>query len=162
MDSQRLIHPFAPFLKEDSEILILGSFPSRASREQGFYYGHPRNRFWTDLAGVSGEEVPRTIEQKTYFLTRHRIALWDVISSCEIRGSSDASVRNAVPADISGLLASVPIRKIYCNDALAGRLFLRYQTKPDMPEMTVLPSTSPANASFSLQRLILCWNIILG
>ena len=162
MDREMIIHPFEPFVRPDSEILILGSFPSRASREQGFYYGHPRNRFWTVLARVSGEETPRTIEQKTAFLTRHRIALWDVISSCEIRGSSDASVRNAVPADISGLLASAPIRKIYCNGALAGRLFLRYQTKPDMPEMTVIPSTSPANASFSVQRLIQCWNIILG
>ena len=155
------LHPIPPIFNEQSEILILGSFPSVASREGMFFYHHPQNRFWKVLAVVLDEPCPQTIEEKADLLLRRHIALWDVIASCEITGSSDSSVRNVVPNDLSAILHTAPIRAIFCNGALAHRMYDKH-IKPitGIPAFK-LPSTSPANASWSLERLLEAWRIIL-
>ncbi len=150
-------HPFPPVVDENCRILILGSFPSVKSREDGFFYGHPQNRFWRMLAAVFQECVPITIPDKQSFLLRHHIALWDVIASCEITGSSDASVRNAVPVEIGRILDIAPISRVFCNGALAGKLYQRYLMPVTGIPAVVLPSTSPANAAWSLERLTDAW-----
>ncbi len=154
-------HPFAPVFDPDSRILILGSFPSVRSREEGFYYGHPRNRFWKMLALCFGEPLPVTGEEKRQLLLRHRIALWDVLASCEITGSSDSSIRSAVPNDLRRILDHASIGRILCNGATAGKLCLRYfgEALPCSP--VILPSTSPANASWTLERLCEAWKASL-
>ena len=144
-------HPFDAYYHFDSKILILGSFPSVKSRAQNFYYGHPQNRFWKVLAMCFESEVPNTIEEKKEFLICHQIALWDVIDSCDISGSSDASIRNATPTDIKGLLLKTKIEKILVNGNTAARLFKKHW--PDL-DFIALPSTSAANASMSLERLV--------
>jgi len=150
-------HPFPPVVDEDCRLLILGSFPSVKSREDGFFYGHPQNRFWTVLAKTFDENDPLTIQEKKSLLLRHHIALWDVIASCEIKGSSDASVRNAVPVDIGMITSAARIERIVCNGALAGRLYKRHLQLITCMEALVLPSTSPANASWSADRLLDVW-----
>lgn len=166
MESIKITHPFPPLFRQDSEILILGSFPSVRSREQGFFYGHPRNRFWKVTAAVFGAPEPQTIEEKKRFLLDHHIALWDVIAECEIRGSSDASIRNAVPTDLSRILAGSRIRRIYANGRTAWSLFQKYQ-KPllecensALADAVYLPSTSPANAAKSLADLTSDWSCL--
>lgn len=159
--SRRLVHEFQPVYDKNSRILILGTFPSVKSREEAFYYGHPRNRFWPLIAALTGEETPSTAEEKKALLLRRRIALWDVISSCEITGSSDSSIRNVVPADLTRLLSETRIEKIYANGGTAKRLFDRYQKKITGREIIGLPSTSPANASWSMERLIEAWSCII-
>ena len=155
------VHPIPPVYDGQSEILILGSFPSVASREGMFFYHHPQNRFWKVLAGVLEEPCPQSIEEKTGLLLRRHIALWDVIASCEITGSSDSSVRNVVPNDLSGILRTAPIRAIFCNGALAHRMYEKHtRTAAGMPACK-LPSTSPANASWSLERLLEALRVIL-
>lgn len=158
---QQLTHEFPPFYDADSRILILGSFPSVKSREQQFYYGHPQNRFWRVLAELRKEPLPQSVEEKKEFLRRNRIALWDVIDSCEIIGSSDSSIRNAKVTDLSLILDSCPIRRIYTNGGTAKRLFEKYQRDRYGVEAVGLPSTSPANASYSLERLVREWGCIL-
>ena len=154
-------HPFPPLYDAHSEILILGSFPSVKSREQQFFYGHPQNRFWRVTAAVCGDETPVTIDEKCAFLLRHHIALWDVIASCEITGSSDSSIRNAVPNDLTPILAAADIRQIYVNGGTAAKYYDRYQ-KPVLHRDAIrLPSTSPANAAWNLARLIEAWSIII-
>ncbi len=154
-------HPFPPLYDAHSEILILGSFPSVKSREQQFFYGHPQNRFWRVTAAVCGDETPVTIDEKRAFLLRHHIALWDVIASCEITGSSDSSIRNAVPNDLTPILAAADIRQIYVNGGTAAKYYDRYQ-KPVLHRDAIrLPSTSPANAAWNLARLIEAWSIII-
>lgn len=161
-DYQRLTHEFAPVFSKNSRILILGTFPSVKSREQQFYYGHPQNRFWKVISYITKEPVPTVTEEKKRLLLIHDIAIWDVIQSCEIIGSSDSSIRNVVPADISGLLRQSSIAAIFGNGNKACELFEKY-TAPalsDFPETRTihkLPSTSPANASWSLERLCDCW-----
>ncbi len=159
--SRRLVHEFQPVYDKNSRILILGTFPSVKSREEAFYYGHPRNRFWRLIAALTGEETPSTAEEKKALLLRRRIALWDVISSCEITGSSDSSIRNVVPADLTRILSETQIEKIYANGGTAKRLFDRYQKKLTGREIIGLPSTSPANASWSMERLIEAWSCII-
>lgn len=154
---QPVEHPFAPVVAPDSRVLILGSFPSVQSRAQGFYYGHPQNRFWRMLAAIYGEAIPSAIPEKREMLLRHRLALWDVIASCEITGSSDASVRNAQPVDIVRVTAVADIRRVLCNGALSGRLYERYLRPLTGLDATVLPSTSPANAAWTLPRLAARW-----
>ncbi len=156
----RETHTFAPVFDEASEILVLGSFPSVKSREQGFYYGHPRNRFWSILAALYGGEMPRSIAEKTAFLHRNKIALWDVIESCEITGSSDASIKNAVGNDLDVILSAAPIRAIFANGKTAEALYRRLLLPRFGREIAVLPSTSPANAAFSLDRLVEAWTIL--
>ena len=155
-----IIHPFPPLYDSESEILILGSFPSVKSREQKFFYGHKQNRFWKVMAAVLETAVPETIEEKKKMLYRHHIALWDSIYSCDIIGSSDSSIKNAVPNDFSFILKTAPIRQIYTNGGTAYKLYHKYCEKVTGFEAVKLPSTSPANASYSLERLIRQWNQI--
>ena len=159
---RRIVHPIPPLYDENSKILILGSFPSVKSREAAFFYGHPRNRFWRTLAGVLSESVPETVEEKKDFLHRNHIAVWDVIGSCEIIGSSDSSIRNVIPNDIAAILEGADIRQIYCNGARSHEYFCRYQEKKYGRKAVKLPSTSPANAAFSLDRLAGQWKQICG
>lgn len=151
-------HPFPPVVSPQSRVLILGSFPSVKSREEGFFYGHPRNRFWPVLAQVFEEPMPQSIPEKQSLIIRHHLALWDVIASCSIEGSSDASVRDAVPVDIHRIIDTADIRRIICNGALAGKLYRQYLQPQTQIEPVILPSTSPANAAWSLQRLTSVWH----
>lgn len=161
-DYQQLTHEFHPVFDKNSRILILGTFPSVKSREQYFYYGHPQNRFWKVLAAITKEPLPSTISEKKQFLLSRHIAIWDVIQSCEIIGSSDSSIRNVIPADIPGLLAQTSITAIFGNGNKACELFERYTAPtlfqfPELNKIQKLPSTSPANASWSLERLTTYW-----
>ena len=161
MSREIIRHPFPPLYDSDSTILILGSFPSVKSREQMFFYGHPRNRFWKVTAAVFGEEkVPGTIEEKKEFLRTHHIALWDTIASCEITGSSDASIRHAQPNDLAPIFEAAHIRAVFTNGAASHKLYCRYQEPVTGRPAVRLPSTSPANAAWSLERLIAAWKII--
>ena len=152
-----IYHTFDPVYDENSKQLILGGFPSVKSREQGFYYGHPQNRFWRVMAAVLEWRIPETMEEKKRMLLENHIAVWDVIDNCDIRGSSDSSIRNVVPADISGLLKQTRICRIYANGKTAGRLYQRFILPSTETEIIVLPSTSPANAACSLEELIRIW-----
>lgn len=153
-------HPIAPVYDEHSNILILGSFPSVKSREQGFFYGHPQNRFWRVLAAVYGNQVPQTVEEKKVFLLQSGVAVWDVIASCEIQGSADSSIKDVVPTDLSGILAQAPVRRIYVNGKKAQQLYRKYQAKQTGIEAVCLPSTSPANAAWGMERLVEAWQVI--
>lgn len=153
----QLVHPIPPVVDKDCRILILGSFPSVKSREEGFFYGHPQNRFWRMLAAVFGEEVPMDIPSKKRFLLMHHIALWDVIAACQIEGSSDSSIKNAVPVDIERVLSVASITRVICNGSLAGKLYKRFLLPVTHKEACVLPSTSPANAAWSLDQLADLW-----
>ena len=155
-----IIPPFPPLYDSESEILILGSFPSVKSREQKFFYGHKQNRFWKVMAAVLETAVPETIEEKKKMLYRHHIALWDSIYSCDIIGSSDSSIKNAVPTDLGQIITGSKIRKIFCNGAASGICFKKYQEKELQITADVLPSTSPANAAYSLEKLISIWRKI--
>jgi len=158
---ERAVHPFPALFDSRSEILILGSFPSVRSRETGFFYGHPQNRFWLVLAALYGERVPQTIPEKKALLLARRVALWDVIASCEIAGSSDASIRGAAPNDLRPILETAPIRRIFCNGGTAFRLYGRYQRPLLGRDAVLLPSTSPANAAWRPDDLIRAWSAIL-
>lgn len=162
MELKRQNHEFPPVYDENSEILILGSFPSVKSREMQFFYGHPQNRFWKVMAQVLHENVPRTIPEKKEMLLRHHIALWDVIASCDIAGSSDSSIRNVVPNDLGYIISRSRITKIYANGAKSKQLYDKYLSKQLGIEAVQLPSTSPANAAYSVERLLEYWkNVIL-
>ena len=157
---ERIAHTFPPVYDSDSQILILGSFPSVKSRELSFYYGHPRNRFWKLLSELLQEPLPLSIEEKKTFLLSHHIALWDVIESCEIKGSSDSSIKNVIPNDILSLTQKASIKHIYANGSKAYSLYEKY-CKKDIPlPITKLPSTSPANAAFPIERLKQEWSYI--
>lgn len=160
MEYQKLNHSFPPVWNENSRILILGSFPSVKSREEGFYYGHPRNRFWKVISAVVGEKEPVTIDEKKEMLLRNRIAIWDVIASCEIKGSSDSSIKNVTANDFTEILAGSFINRIFANGKTAERLYNRYAFPVTGVPITVLPSTSPANAAFSLEKLIKYYSTI--
>ena len=160
MTSTSVLHPIGPVFDKHSRVLILGSFPSVRSREEGFFYGHPQNRFWRVLAAVFDARVPQNVEEKRTFLLANRVALWDVIASCEITGSSDASIRNAVPNDLSHLLQIAPIERIYVNGKTAERYYRLYQPPLTNREAVLLPSTSPANAAWNLARLTTAWSVI--
>lgn len=154
-------HTFEPIFDQQSNILILGSFPSVKSREGGFYYHHPRNRFWEVIAYVFGEEVPLTVSDKKELLLRNKVALWDVINRCDVEGSSDTSIKNVVPADIVSLLKETNINKIYANGNKAYELYQKYCFKVTNIDIIKLPSTSPANAAWTLERLCKEWNQII-
>lgn len=155
-----IVHPIPPVYDSDSRILILGSFPSVRSREEAFFYGHPQNRFWKVLSAVYSCVVPMTTEEKKCFLLEHGIALWDVIASCDIVGSADSSIRNAVPNDLSRILQEANIRRIYLNGKTTEKVFNKYQRDQTAVEAVCLPSTSPANAAWSLERLAEQWSCI--
>ena len=154
---ERVIQEFAPVCDENSKVLILGTAPSRMSREVGFYYGHPQNRFWKMLAAVTGEDVPQTIEEKKALLIRNHIALHDVIHSCDIIGSSDSSIRNVEPADLERILAVTGNIPILCNGGTSYKLFVKYQEKRLGIKAQQMPSTSPANAAWKLDKLVETW-----
>lgn len=155
-----IIHPIKPVFDKDSKVLILGSFPSVKSREEGFFYGHPQNRFWKVTAAVTGDELPLTTEDKKAFLIRNHIALWDVIGSCDIEGSSDSSIRNVSVNDITPILEKADIREIFLNGQKAYQLYKRYMFPEIKREGICLPSTSPANAAWSLDKLVSAWSLI--
>ena len=155
--SDRISHEFAPVFNEQSRILILGTFPSVKSREQKFYYGHPQNRFWKVIARLVNAEVPLTIAEKKMLLLDNKIAVWDVIQSCEIEGSSDASIHEVIPNDLSEILATADIRAIYTNGGKAFELYDKYIYPVNGIKAQKLPSTSPANAGYSLERLKEAW-----
>lgn len=157
---EKVRHPFPPLYDAHAEILILGSFPSVKSREQMFFYGHPQNRFWRVTAAVFGAPVPQTIPEKRAFLLSHHIALWDVIASCEITGSSDSSIRNVIPNDLTPILRTAEIRQIFVNGGTAAKYYDKYQKQTLGREAVRLPSTSPANAAWTLEKLIAAWQII--
>ena len=161
MEYEHIVHSFEPVYDKASEILILGTLPSVKSRENNFYYGHKQNRFWKVLATLLKEPVPDTIEEKKAMLLAHRIAMWDVIQSCDIKGSSDSSIKNVQPTDIGMILEKTNITRIYANGNKAGQLYKRYQFPVTGIEAMVLPSTSPANAAWSLERLCVAWHVIL-
>ena len=142
-------HTIKPFYNKDSKVLILGSFPSVKSREEGFYYAHPQNRFWKVLASIFEEEIV----DKKEFLKQHKIALFDVCASCEIKGSSDASIKEVVPNNIKEILEESAIQHIILNGKTASKLYQKYMKEIKVPSIT-LPSNSPANATFSLEKLI--------
>lgn len=161
MEKQPQLHTIAPVYDENSRILILGSFPSVKSREAAFFYGHPQNRFWRVLAAVLGEETPQTAAEKKSLLLRHGVALWDVIASCDIAGSSDASITNVVPNDLSRILDAAPVRRIFCNGGTAYRFYRRYD-EAAWGKAEALPSTSPANARTGVQALTERWRAALA
>lgn len=160
LDALEPDYPFDPLFDDDSEVPILGSYPSVKSRETHFFYGHRQNRFWKVLADIYGASVPETVDEKKAFLHSRHIALWDVIKSCDITGSSDSSIRNVVPCDLSKVLSRAPkIKKIFVNGRTAGKYYSKYMKDISLP-MEVLPSTSPANAAWSLERLSGEWKKI--
>lgn len=155
-----LKHPFPPLYDANSKILILGSFPSVKSREQLFFYGHPQNRFWRVVAQVYGAPVPQSIEEKRAFLLQNGIALWDVIASCSITGSSDASIKNVQPNDLAPILKGADIRRIFVNGKTAEKYYNQY-IRPRLGRAAIcLPSTSPANAAWTVEKLVEAWSVI--
>ena len=153
-------HSLPPVWDAHSRVLILGTMPSPASRAQGFYYGHPQNRFWRVLAGVFSCKVPQTVEQKKKLVLENRLALWDVIAECEITGSADTSIKNVKPNDIAGIIENTAVSRIFVNGKTAEKYYIRYIEKTVGQKAVCLPSTSPANAAWSLDRLINAWQII--
>lgn len=152
-----LVHPFPPLFDENSRILILGSFPSVKSREQRFFYGHPQNRFWRVIAAVLECDTPQSIPEKRELLLSRGVALWDSIARCEIEGSSDASIRGVVPNDLSPIFAAADIRQVFCNGKKSHEMYSRYLEPVTGRTAICLPSTSPANAAWSLERLTAVW-----
>ncbi|MBR5341611.1 MAG: DNA-deoxyinosine glycosylase [Erysipelotrichaceae bacterium] len=154
------VHNIEPVYDRNSKILILGSFPSVKSREMRFFYGHPQNRFWKITSAIFNEETPETIKDKKAFLLRNNIALWDVIESCDITGSADSSIRNIKVNDINKILKKSKIEKIFVNGKTAEKLYKKYLEEKTGIKAIVLPSSSPANAAYSLDKLIKEWAII--
>ena len=155
-----VLHTIPPFWDASSEILILGSFPSVKSRETAFFYGHPQNRFWRVLAEIYGSEVPRSVEEKKSLLRLNRVALWDVIYSCSIEGSADSSISDVVPNDVASIVNNSRIKKIFVNGKTADRLYKKFLEPVLKRSATVLPSTSPANAAWSVEKLVSAWRCI--
>ncbi|MBR1482424.1 MAG: DNA-deoxyinosine glycosylase [Ruminococcus sp.] len=160
-EPQQITHPFPPLFDSESRTLILGSFPSVKSREAMFFYGHPQNRFWRLLALLCEEAVPQTVAEKSSLVLRRHFALWDSIHSCTITGSSDSSVRDVVPNDLSVILQNSRVDRVFCNGALSHKLYTKYILPQTGIKAVKLPSTSPANAAFSLERLAEAWKVIL-
>ncbi len=155
-----IIHPIKPVFDSRSKILILGSFPSQKSRQQMFFYGHPQNRFWRVVAAVFEQAAPETVEEKKQFLLSNNIAVWDVLASCEIKGSADSSIKNAIANDLSEILNCADIRQIYVNGKTAEKYYNMYIKDKIGREAICLPSTSPANAAWSVERLVTAWRAI--
>ncbi len=157
-----VLHPFEPYIEHNSDLLILGSFPSEKSRESGFYYGHPNNRFWKVIAGIYGYDTPVGTDEKKSLLSLCHIALWDVLHSCEITGSSDATIKNPIPNDVDTLLSKYKISRIYANGSTSFNLYMRRIYPKTQKPIIKLPSTSPANAAYSLARLQKDWSSLLA
>lgn len=161
MEYQSLKHTFDPVFNAESKILILGSFPSVKSRENNFFYGHPQNRFWKVMANVLNWKMPTTIEEKRKMLLENHVAVWDVIASCSIVGSSDTSIKDVVVNDFSKILENSKVERIYVNGGKAYELYHKYAEKVTGIQAVKLPSTSPANAAWSLEKLIKTWKEII-
>ena len=161
MEYEHIVHPFPPLFDENSRILILGSLPSVKSREQMFFYGHPQNRFWPLLARLLGEPEPNFIEEKKQLALKHHIALWDTIFSCDIVGSGDSSIKNVVPTDLKPVVRGSKIERVFCNGQTSWKYYHRFQEKELGIEAKALPSTSPANAAWTMDRLAGPWESIL-
>ena len=157
---EHIVHPIAPVYDENSRILILGSFPSVKSREAMFFYGHPQNRYWKVLSSIFEEPFPETVDERKAFLLRNHVAAWDVIGSCDIVGSSDSSIKNVTANDLIPILEAAPIRQIFVNGKTAEKMYRKYTEPVTGRKAVCLPSTSPANAAWSLERLIEAWRII--
>jgi len=155
------LHPFPPLFNAESDKLILGSFPSVKSRENLFFYGHPQNRFWKVIAALFDADIPTTVDEKKSLILSNRLALWDVIAECEIVGSSDASIRHVRANDLTVILAHSQVSQIFVNGKTAEKLYIRYIEPQTHIQATVLPSTSPANAAWSLERLVETWRSVL-
>lgn len=155
-----MIHPISPTYDCDSRILVLGSFPSPASRAQAYFYGHPQNRFWKIIATVFEDDCPATVEEKKTFLLKHKVALWDVIFSCSIEGASDMSISHVKVNNLDCILENAPIEYIFVNGRKAEKLYKRYIQPRTGIEAIYLPSTSPANAAWSFERLLEAWKVI--
>lgn len=153
MESKRITHSFCPVFDSESRVLILGTMPSPKSRELGFYYSHPRNRFWPVLAEIFGEKIPKTPEEKENFVLRHKIALWDVLAECDIEGASDSSIKNAVPNDMSVIFEKADIRAVFTTGAAAAKLYKKHIEPKTGIEAIALSSTSPANAKTGFDKL---------
>jgi hypoxanthine-DNA glycosylase len=154
-------HPFEQVFDTKSRVLILGTFPSVKSREHGFYYGHPQNRFWKIIAIITSSEIPETISAKKQLLLTKEIALADVLQSCFQEGSQDSRIKNAVPANLEKILNSVNICQIYANGDKAYQIFMKFFSKTLQRKILKLPSSSPANAKYSLEKLVEEWSKII-
>ena len=160
MEYTHVTHNFPPLFAPDSRALILGSIPSPKSREQAFFYGHPQNRFWPVLAAVFGEPAPQTVADKRSLALRHHIAMWDTLAACDIRGASDTSIRNPVPNDLPWLIAQTQVRAVFCTGTTSYKYYKKLCQPQTGIEAVCLPSTSPANAAWSKERLIQAYSVI--
>ena len=160
MEKTHIVHPIPPTYDGNSKVLVLGSFPSVKSREAMYFYGHPQNRFWPMMARIYGEERPLSTEEKRAFLLRHKIAAWDVIHSCDIAGSLDASITNVEVNDLSVILSAADLRAILVNGKTAYGYFKKYTRERIGRDALCMPSTSPANAAWSMEKLIGSWSVI--
>ena len=158
--TEYVTHNFKPVYDRNSRILMLGTMPSPKSREVGFYYGHPRNRFWKVVSDVCGEPTPGTREEKTEFALRNRIAVWDVLAGCEIKGADDSSIRNPVPNDLRTVLEVADIQAIFTTGKKAAQLYKKYCYPQTGREAFCLPSTSPANCAVSYEKLYDAYTVI--
>jgi len=161
MRRESLTHPFGPVFDARSRVLVLGSFPSPLSRERGFYYMNPQNRFWRVLSAVLEEPFPQTVPERRALCLSHGVALWDVLASCEIAGAADASIARPAANDVAGLLAVTQIGRVFATGQTAAKLYRRLCEPQTGLPVTALPSTSPANAAWSLERLIEAYRAIL-
>lgn len=153
-------HPIPPLYDKNSRVLILGSFPSVKSREAQFFYGHPQNRFWRVTSAVFNEPVPQTVDEKRAFLLRNHLAVWDVIGACDIKGSADSTIRNVTPNDLRIILDASDIEEIFVNGKTAEKYYNKYTKDITGRPAICLPSTSPANAAWSVERLVEAWQRI--
>ena len=157
----KVSHEFGPYINEDSKILILGSIPSVKSREFGFYYMHPQNRFWRILSDLLEEDLPNTISERKELLKKYKIALWDVLDSCDIDGSSDSSIKNPIVNDIKRLISGTNVDVIFVTGKKALQLYNRYCLKDVGLAAIYLASTSGANCAFSYDKLKKEYEIII-
>lgn len=158
---ETIVHPLKPLYDEDSKILILGSFPSVKTREYGFFYGHPQNRFWKLMERLFDVDLDVSIEDRKRFLLEHNIAVYDSIYQCDIIGSSDSSIKNVVPSNLKEIVDSANINHVFCNGTASFKCFEKYHKKNLGVKATKLPSTSPANARYRLDDLLNEWKVIL-
>ncbi len=155
-----ITHPIPPLFDKNSKTLILGSFPSVKSREAAFFYGHPQNRFWSVIAKVYAADIPLTVDEKKKLVLENNLALWDVIASCEIIGSSDSSISDVTANDLSDIINNSKVDRIFVNGKTAEKYYNKYTYPKTGIKAVSLPSTSPANAAWSLEKLVDAWKII--